>query len=183
MLVCVLGIWFAGEARCYALSILLATLQGLAFLRLIDAPSLKRAFVWSTLGGLAILTQYHSGILIAAEGLCYLVIMRRRALAHIAAVAPFLPVAAWIVWHLPTIIRYSRPEAAWYGLLIPTDLLHIVALPLGAPEVLLQFLSFSLIAALLTRGRPAEAPQVAARPFVILLVTTAAAACNGPVSP
>ena len=52
------GAIFATQARPYALLFLVATAQTIAFARLIDEPSLRRAFVWTGSASLTILTHY-----------------------------------------------------------------------------------------------------------------------------
>jgi uncharacterized membrane protein len=111
------GIWFSGDARCYALLLLLATAQTLAFVRLLRAPAAGRALAWCVLTGLAILTHYHAAILGAFQGLAYLALARGKAVRTWPAALVFVPVAAWLAWHAPRIALFAKPDVAWYPLL------------------------------------------------------------------
>ena len=108
------GVWFSGDARCYALLLLLSTLQTLAFGRLLQAPDLKRAAIWAGVATLAILTHYHALILAGLQGVIYLAWSRGRALRTWPAALLFLPAFAWLWIHAPRIAEFARPEVAWY---------------------------------------------------------------------
>ena len=109
------GVWFSGDARCYALLLMLATLQTLAFVRLLQAPDLKRAAVWAGLGALSILTHYHAVFLGAFQGLAYLAYARGKAVRTWPAALLFVPAFAWIAIHLPRIQDFARPDIVWYS--------------------------------------------------------------------
>ena len=123
----ILAFWFptlcyAQEARCYALLMLVCTLQTLAYLRLMQAPDTSRAAVWAALAATAILTHYDAIYLGAAQGVLYVARWPRRALASWPAALAFVPAFGWMAWHLPTIIRFARPDVAWYSPLRPAEL-------------------------------------------------------------
>jgi hypothetical protein len=123
----VLAFWFptlcyAAEARCYALLLLVSTGQTVAFVRLLEAPSLSRAVSWSALAALAILVHYDALYLGAAQGLLYLAAHPRRATATWPAALLFLPVFAWLLFHWPRIREFARPDIAWYSPLRASEL-------------------------------------------------------------
>jgi hypothetical protein len=113
------GVGFAAEARSYTLLFLLVSGQTILFVRLIDQPSRRAALHWSILSGLAILTHYHAGILVAFQGLAYLAAHRAAALRTWPAALVFIPVAGWMVLHIPLHIRFTA--VAWQPLLDPDD--------------------------------------------------------------
>ncbi|MBE7219039.1 MAG: hypothetical protein INR64_11255 [Caulobacteraceae bacterium] len=115
----VLALWgqailYAQEARAYSLLILVATLQVIAFVRLLRAPTRGRAFAWAACACLAILTHYHALILTAAQGVLLLLALRRQAVRLWPALLAFLPALAWIGVHAPRVLVFARPEVAWY---------------------------------------------------------------------
>ena len=108
------GIWFSGDARCYALLLLLSAAQTIAFARLLQAPDLKRAAIWSGFAALAILTHYHALILAGVQGLAFLAWGRVRAARTWPAALIFLPAFAWLAIHAPRVIAFAQPGVAWY---------------------------------------------------------------------
>jgi hypothetical protein len=109
------GIIFSLDARGYALLLLLSVAQTILYARLLEAPSLRWAAGWALLAGLAILTHYYALCLAAVQGLLYLAIHRRRALATWPAALAFLPAFAWCLHHLPRLLQWTRPELNWYN--------------------------------------------------------------------
>jgi len=79
------------DARCYALLLFITTLQTIAFVRLLEGPALGRASLWSAASAAAVLTHYYAAIPALFEGLAYLWLHRRRALATWPAALPVLP--------------------------------------------------------------------------------------------
>jgi len=123
----VTALWFpalcyAQEARCFAMLLFISTLQTLAFIRLLQAPSTGRATLWAALGALSILTHYDAIFLGAAQGLVYLATHRLRALRTWPAALAFAPAFGWLLYHLPRIVQFARPGIAWYSLLDVDDL-------------------------------------------------------------
>jgi len=171
------GLWFSGEARCYALLVLVCTAQTLAFVRLLEAPGLRRAGLWAGLASLAILTQYHAAVLAGLQGLAYLAWSRRRAVETWPAALLFVPAFAWMGWHLPTLAAFARPEAAWYSRLTPGDLVGVVAFPFGSIALIAQFAAVAVTAILIGRLRPVAAAEAApnARAFAPLWIAFAVA--------
>ena len=71
------GAIFAAQVRPYALLFLAATAQTIAFARLIDQPTLRRAFAWTACASLTILTHYMGATLGLAQGLLLVAALRR----------------------------------------------------------------------------------------------------------
>jgi hypothetical protein len=122
-----MALWFpalcaAQEARSYAMLLFLSTCQTLAFIRLIQTPTLRRASVWASFAALTILTHYDAIFLGAVQGLIYLVMHRLRAVRTWPAALAFVPAFGWLLYHLPRIAQFARPDIAWYGVLDLDDL-------------------------------------------------------------
>ncbi|HVV95346.1 MAG TPA: glycosyltransferase family 39 protein [Hyphomicrobiales bacterium] len=152
------GIWYATDARCYALLLFLCTGQTLAYARLIATPGMRRAFGWTAWSTLAILTHYDAGFLALCQGLFYLAVHRRAALRTWPAALLFLPAAGWIAWHLPRLAEFARPEVAWYARLGPGDLPGILDF-FFAPRMVPLGLAVLAVVALLVRPRPSPAQR------------------------
>jgi hypothetical protein len=151
------GLWYAQNARCYALLLLLATMQALLFIRLIALPRLGTATAWSACSAALILTHYDAVVITACQGLIYVGVHRRHAVRTWPAVLAFAPTLAWGLYHLPRLVEFSRPDVAWYALLgvgtLPKILVFVVGLPVIA------VLGFAAVAAVLAyNGSPAR-PQ------------------------
>ncbi|HEX8532565.1 MAG TPA: hypothetical protein VF662_00190 [Allosphingosinicella sp.] len=129
------GFYFATEARPYALLFFLATVQIILFLRLLDAPSRARAFTWAAVSALLILTHYHALVVTGLQGVSFLALKRRGALALWPAALLFVPMIAWMSVHLPLHIRFSSPDIAWHQLLSPKSLKAFPDLLLGAGRI------------------------------------------------
>jgi 4-amino-4-deoxy-L-arabinose transferase-like glycosyltransferase len=89
-------IWYSQEAREYMLLVALCSASLWCFARAWRAPTRQALLWWAVVSGLALLTQYFAGFLVAAEGL--LLVYRARNRASIAALvstavvlAPFVP--------------------------------------------------------------------------------------------
>jgi hypothetical protein len=118
----VTALWFpalcyAQEARCFEMLLFISTLQTLAFIRLLQAPSTGWATLWASFSALAILTHYDAIFLGAAQGLIYLAAHRLRAVRTWPAALAFVPAFGWLLYHLPRIVQFARPGIAWYTLL------------------------------------------------------------------
>ncbi len=109
------SIIFSLDARSYALLLLVATAQAIAYVRLIEAPTLQRAALWSLLAALSILTHYFAGLLAGVQGLAFLYRHRGAALRTWPAALTFVPAFACLLYHLPRLLHWARPEIAWYG--------------------------------------------------------------------
>jgi hypothetical protein len=109
--------WGCGQfldVRCYGLLLLLCTLQTLAFIRLLRAPTTGKALAWCAICALAILCQYYALFIGLTQGLIYLGRHRGRALKTWPALIALVPAAAWIAYHAPRLADYGRPDVAWH---------------------------------------------------------------------
>lgn len=109
------GLGFSADARVYALLLLLATAQIIAFVRLLAAPERREALVWAALATLAGLAHYFALFLTLAQGVLLIVMLGpRRALRLWPAGFAFLPLAGWLAIHLPRLLEFARPDIGWY---------------------------------------------------------------------
>ena len=131
-----LPIYFAQEARGYALLLLLETGAAVAFLRVLDRPSLPRAALWCGATTLALLTHHHALLVAGAQGLIYLAVHRERALRTWPAALVFLPWLGWMSLQAPRVAEFARPEYAWYARLTLADLPGLAAPLIGGAGVL-----------------------------------------------
>jgi hypothetical protein len=120
------AIWYSQEARCYSLLLFFATACMVAYARLLAKPDTRRAAIWTCLGSLTILTQFHALLLIALQGIAYIAIHRGRAIKTWPALLAFLPVFAWIALQLPRIQQFARTDATWFSRLTVADVPDIV---------------------------------------------------------
>jgi hypothetical protein len=145
------GLWFpalcfAAEARCYALLLLVAALQTLAFARLLARPTLARALVWSSFAALAILVHYDALYLGAVQGLVYLGRHRVRALKTWPAALAFAPAFGWLAYHWPRIKVFADPAIAWYAPLRPANLPAVLGYLAGDQFQVKMFAALALSA-------------------------------------
>jgi len=107
------GAIFATQARPYALLFLVATAQTIAFARLVDEPTLRRAFAWTACTTLTMLTHYMGWALGLVQGLMLLAILRGRVLPlWPAALILLIPVAEAIT-HFRTLVWVANSDANW----------------------------------------------------------------------
>jgi hypothetical protein len=168
------GVWFSGDARCYALLLLLTTAQTLAFVRLLRAPDTGRALTWCILATLAIATHYHAAILGAFQGLAYLAVCRTKAVRTWPAALVFVPLAAWLAWHAPRIALFAKPDVAWYQLLRLDRLGRVASYVPGSQELGLALLAIGL-AALVLGFALTRAPKVSRERTGVLWLAVATA--------
>ena len=126
------GAIFAFQARPYALLFLTATAQTIAFARLIEAPSLRRAFAWTACASLTLLTHYMSATLGLAQGLVLLAVMGRRALPLWPALLVLLIPAAEAVTHLQVLLAVATGDANWFPPVTFANLSTYVIYGIGA---------------------------------------------------
>jgi hypothetical protein len=105
---------FAQLARCYALVVLLATANTVAFARLLERPSLGAAALWSVLGALLILDHYFAAILIACQALIFIP----------ALTEPALKIAL--------LSHFAKPGVSWIDPLTLADLPDVVGFLTGS---------------------------------------------------
>ena len=119
------------DARYYALLFFLSVGQTIAFVRLLSAPSLRRACWWTGLCGLAALTHYYAAVPAVVQGLYYLARFRRQAVQTWPALLLLAPVFAWFWFHLPRLRLYAEPGISWYARVTPMEAAEYLAWPLG----------------------------------------------------
>ena len=119
------GLWYSADARCYAFLVLFCALQTAAFAQLLAAPNTRRAAGWAAWTSFAVLTHYHALFLGAVQGLMFVALAPRRALASWTAGLVFLPMAAWMAVHATRVLQFARPDVAWYDPLHARDLIWL----------------------------------------------------------
>jgi Dolichyl-phosphate-mannose-protein mannosyltransferase len=149
------AIWFSQEARCYSLLLLACTGQALAFARLIAKPTLGAACAWAAWSTLAILIHYHAAFVTLFQGLGYLVVCRRHAVRTWPAALVFTPALAWIAFHLPRLLEFTRPGLVWYSTLSFEDIVDIGSFISGTPALPL-FILVAIAASVWKRARSRE---------------------------
>ena len=146
---------YSQMARGYSLLFCLCIAATVAFIRLLDRPSVFRAALWGSVGGLAILTHYFALFLIGVQGLVYLAARRERALRTWPAALVFVPTFAWLLVHMSCLMQFVDSKNAWYDRL---DGFHLAAVGFmflgGAP------IAFGTAALLLAVWRLAPRPGV-----------------------
>lgn len=118
------------EVRPYSLILFLASAQAIAFHRLIEKPDTHRAMLWTGIAALAVLTHYHTAVISGIQGLMFLGIWRMRAIRCWPAVLPLVPMAAWMAWHLPLVLKFGG-AGGWYLPLGFGDVIYIPVLFFG----------------------------------------------------
>jgi hypothetical protein len=113
---------FAQLARCYALVVLLATANTVAYARLLSRPGLGAAAVWAALSALLILDHYFALILIACQGFGYLAIRRGQAVRTWPAALIFMPALAELALKTAVLAHFAKPGVAWIDRLSLEDM-------------------------------------------------------------
>jgi len=91
-------IWYSQEAREYMLLMVLCAGSIVCFARTWRMPSRRHLLWWMAVSGLALLTQYYAGFLVAAEGLA--LIYRCRSRANVAALGAMAGLELLLVPHV-----------------------------------------------------------------------------------
>ncbi|HYD44249.1 MAG TPA: hypothetical protein VEA79_03160 [Phenylobacterium sp.] len=151
------GLLLSADARGYALLLLIAAAQAIAYARLIEAPGLKRAAGWCGLAGLAVATHYFAAWPALVQGLFYLALHRGRALRTLPALLVLTPLAAWGLYHLPRLLIYAQPGIAWY------DPLTFKAAAQAAARTLGPTVPFALLLALILAACRLLKPEESSR--------------------
>ena len=168
------GILQAQEARCYALLLLLAAAQTLAFLQLLRRPDLGRTALWTGLAGAVILTHYQAAALGLFQGLAYLAAHRMRAVRTWPAALALAPALAVGLWHAPRLALFARPDVAWYPLVTWDTVTEVLRYMTGAGVLyLLPGAGLGFAVWRLVRGRAAVSGPAA--PWLAALTAVAAA--------
>jgi uncharacterized membrane protein len=147
------GILFSQEARWYTLALALGVANAVAFVAVLRNPTRRTAWVWTTVSSLLILTHYYGAILLAFQGLVYLLIHKRRAFATWPAALAFLPAAAAIAVHAGRLVQFASPGTSWIPLLQPADIYWKAAFffgNTGAIFIALLWLAMALLLRLLS---------------------------------
>ena len=107
------GAIFATQARPYALLFLVATAQTIAFARLVDQPTLRRAFAWTGCASLTMLTHYMGATLALAQGVLLLAVLRGQALKLWPSLLFFALPLIETVTHFRILFSVATGEANW----------------------------------------------------------------------
>lgn len=137
------GAIFATQARPYALLFLVATAQTIAFARLVDQPTLKRAFAWTACASLTILTHYMGAALGFAQGLLLLATLRTGALKLWPSLLVLLVPVVETITHLQVLSSVATGDANWWPKVTFANLPSYVIYGFGA---------FGLLALMLALG-------------------------------
>jgi hypothetical protein len=158
-----LGWWGVGVfllGRGYSLLLALSMLQALAFADLLAAPGRARAWRWTVVAALAVLTQYLALIAVAAQGLVFLAAHRRAAFRTWPALAAFVPVFAWMAYHGPRVADFSGMQN-WHP---PVTAFGAVGLTAFAANpttpVVLLLVALTAVAVVARPGRTSDADAV-----------------------
>lgn len=130
------GVDQATQARPYSMLTLLSVIQTMAYLRLLQAPSTRRAMLWVGMCDLTILTHYYALIIAGIQGLLFLAAMPRTALRCWPAGLLLLPLLGWMSVHLPFVLGYANSGQTWYNYVSFWGLVR-------APTALLGFAPFA----------------------------------------
>ena len=137
------GAIFATQARPYALLFLVATAQTIAFARLVDQPTLKRAFAWIGCASLTILTHYMGATLGLAQGLLLLATLRTQALKLWPSLVLLLVPIVETVTHFQVLASVAGGDANWWPKVTLANLPDYAIYGFGA---------FALVALMLALG-------------------------------
>ena len=156
-------VWFAQEARAYALMVLLAAIGFHLFVRLLDRPDARTFVLWTVASALLLATHYYGALMIAAEAGWLLgarTSLRKQTLASLAGVGVVAVALA------PLAITQRHNEFAVPLAESSSTFLRTIQVPkqflvgFDAPaEVLLSVLCAAIVLggiALLVARRPAE---------------------------
>jgi uncharacterized membrane protein len=156
------GIGFAQDARCYALELMLATLQTLAFAELLRVTTLRTTAIWVAAATLTTASHYDAAFLAFAQGFVFLGLKRGAAVRQWPAVLLISPVVAMLLWQGPEMARFMVPGTTWYKLQDGLGMVADGAYMLGGVWWLIAMPILVLGAALLRRaeldGTPASVP-------------------------
>lgn len=153
------ALFYAREARCYSLLLCLGVVGTIALIRLLEKPTLSRTASWAAIGAATCLTHYHAVFLVGCQGIAYVALHRRRALATWPAALLFAPVFGWIAYHLPRIAAFAGPDIAWYGPFSLDHLATLVAFLFGTTLNLAFLALLGAVAAPFPSGRAAAGTE------------------------
>lgn len=142
---------FAFEARPYPQLFFLCAVQIVAFARLLQDPTRGRAFAWSAVTALAVLTNYQALVIGGVQGIIYLAHHRKTALSTWPALAPFVVMGAWLVAHISFLLPVMGALGAFHGVWPLSHLTELPAILFGSPlhgAIVLGTIAISLTLAL-----------------------------------
>ena len=125
------GLIFAEQARCYALVLLLATVNAVTYARLLSRPSVAMAFIWTSVSALFILSHYVAGLLVGCQGIAYLAIHRGKAFKTWPAALMFVPALASMAFQAVSLIGFAQPATAALPPMALSDILPTAGVLLG----------------------------------------------------
>jgi len=125
------GLIFAEQARCYALVLLMATVNAVTYARLLSRPSLTTAFIWTSVSALFILSHYVAGLLVGCQGIAYLAMHRGKAFKTWPAALLFIPALACMAFQAATLIGFAQPATAVLPPMAMADILPTAGVLLG----------------------------------------------------
>jgi len=143
---------FATQARPYALLFLVATAQTIAFARLVDRPSLSRAFAWTGCASLTILTHYMGASLGLAQGLLLVTTLRTGAVKLWPSLVLLLVPVVETVTHFRVLSSVASGDANWWPQVTFANLPAYVVYGFGAFGLLALILALG--SRYLRRGEP-----------------------------
>jgi hypothetical protein len=142
------GIGFAQDARCYAFVLFLSTLQTLAYIRLLETPSMRNSAIWVFFSAMAIASHYDAAYLALFQGLFFVGFKPREAMRCLPTGIIMIPTVAAILWQWPEMARFMHPDTTWYDTLTKFAALEATFYLLGDTWWLL-FMPPLLIAAII----------------------------------
>ena len=172
------GFVFAAEARSYALLLFIGTGNAIAYLRLLEEPSTRRAFVWSTASSLLILTHYTALPLVGCQGLALLLVHRARAVRTWPALLAFVPALASLAVHAALLVEVSSRGAAGSSPLRASELPELIAFVVGGRASAWMLVAWAGLTLALWRLLPAASasPSKPASSLIWLAPATSLAA-------
>jgi hypothetical protein len=126
------GAIFAVQARPYALLFLVATAQTIAFARLIEGPTLRRAFAWTGCTSLTLLTHYFAAPLALAQGAVLVAVLGPRAVRLWPSLLLLLAPLLETVTHLPRLLYFASGDANWLPPITLANLAEFLTYGIGA---------------------------------------------------
>ena len=153
------GFVFAAEARSYALLLFVSTGSTLAYLSLLEEPSIRRALVWTTASSLLILTHYTALPLVGCQGLAFLIAHRMRAVRTWPALFAFIPPLASLAAHAALLVIVSSHGPAGPAPLRVGEAPQLLAFLIGGRSSAWMLLAWVAVTLVLWRLRPSAEAQ------------------------
>ena len=159
------SVTMTADARSYGLLIFLCMCLLMAFMRVLKTCTPARLLLWSGLGAAAVLTHYFAGFLVAVQGAMLLWKWRWTLAKKSFALAPLGIAASWLLYHLPRLGQYSRPDVLWYDTPSFLDIIHYALFSFSGWDPLLAvLLAFALFVALWRSGWKFGAHELGEQP-------------------